>query len=160
MINRFIIMKELSTTEKSEIRIKQDRLRALLNIDSLLGVAPSEDCVDRESIVDFTSHEKNSLVLDIINSLDIQDYDTSFYEENGGKGFKVDCTVEDSLNHLERYNDFPIMEALYNELVVILANYDIEDVVGYEIVSKYLKMISVTQMCYEDLALEDCKKIC
>lgn len=152
-------MKELNKVEKSEIRIKQDRLRALLNIDSLLEVAPSEE-VDIGSIVDFTSHEKNSLVLDIINSLDIQDYDTSFYEENGGKGFKVDCTVEDSLNHLERYNDFPIMEALYNELVVILANYDIEDVVGYEIVSKYLKMISVTQMCYDDLALEDCKKIC
>lgn len=153
-------MKELNKTEKSEIRIKQDRLRALLNIDSLLKVSPSEDGVDRDCIVDFTSHEKNSLVLDIINSLNIQDYDTSFYEENGGKGYRVDCTVEESLNHLKRYNDFPIMKALYDELVVILANYDIKDVMGYEIVSKYLKMISVTQMCYSDLALEDCKKIC
>lgn len=145
----------------NEIRIKQDRLRALLSIESLFDVVPSEkvDSVDKKSILEFSNGEKTSLVLDIVNSLNITEFDTSFYEANGGNGYHVDCTVEESIDFLVNHNDSPIIQALYDEFVFVVANYDMEDLMDYEIPSKYLKMISVTQMCYEDLGLESCEKI-
>ena len=160
MNNRDNTMKDLNDVQKKEIRIKQDRLRALINIDSLLLDSPNGKA-NKDIIRDYTSHEKNSLLIDILNSLNIKEYDTSFYEENGGSGYKVDCTVEASINHINEYYrlDTPVINTLYNELVLAIANYDIEDLVDYEIISGYLKMISLSILCYEDIEFESCTKI-
>ena len=156
-------MKELNDVQLNEIRIKQDRLRALLNIDSLLEVSSpaSSSDVDLKIIDDFSSNEKRKLVLDIINSLNITEYDTTYLEENGGNTYFTTCTIEESIDHLKapHIKVNPPIVSLYNEMVNILANYDVKDLIINEVISKYLKMINVTTFCYDDLCLDECKKI-
>lgn len=156
-------MKELNDVQLNEIRIKQDRLRALLNIDSLLEVSSPDSSpeVDLKIIDDFSSNEKRKLVLDIINSMNITEYDTTYMEENGGKSYFHTCTIEESIDHLKtpHIKVNPPIVSLYEELVYALANYDVKDLIVNEVISKYLKMIDVTTFCYDDLCLDECKKI-
>lgn len=143
-------MTELNTEVKKEIRIKQDRLKALLDIESLVDVVSDDKVSDvkKKSILDYSGNEKNRLVIDIVNMCNIDDLD-KYYSEDNSK-FSTRVTIEDSISFdLNRFNDdstsFKVINMIINDFMYTLANYDIGDLMNYEVLVYYLKLIdSVT----------------
>ena len=148
-------MKELNDVEKKEIEIKQKRLQTLLSIDKLVDSADA-DSVDTDDILNYSYVEKNSLVLDILNSLYITDFD-EIYEDGGDT---VYLGIENTLKHFNKAKRRNIVETtIYNEFVSALANYDVSDLLGYEIIQNYLKIISDITLYYDDIDLSCCKTV-
>ena len=146
---------KIDSVKKEEILIKQNRLKVLLDIIKLLSAADSED-VDKSNIINYTLDEENNLVLDIMNLININELDSIHFSEEG-ELYKE--TIEDSIRYLFEKNDNPVKQQLLSEFIYAVANYDIEDLISYEIIQKYLKMIDVIVVSYDDLDLNDCKRI-
>ena len=147
-------MKELNDVEKKEIEIKQHRLKTLLSINKLVDSADA-DTVDKDDITNYANNEKNSLVLDIINSLHITDFDELYSEVDGSN---VICSIEDTIKHFSNSENL-VERSIYDEFVSVLASYDISDLLGYEFIHQYLKIIDVITSCYDEIDLGSCKTI-
>ena len=148
-------MNELNEVEKKEIEIKQHRLKTLLNIDKLIDSAAAD--VNTADIIDYSNSEKNNLVLDIVNSLCIDDFDEIYVETNGRS---VKCSIENLITNTIKYNScYKVFFIVYNEFVFAVATYDINDLLNYGIIHNYLKMMNVICLAYDEIDLESCKKM-
>ena len=143
----------LNEIEKKELNIKQNRLKALIDIELLVDSAAADSNVNIDRIVDFSINEKNELFLDIINSLNIDDFDEVFVDGDS----VVNCTIENTLDHVINSDDNKILSAIYDEFVFVLANYDITDLIELGIIQNYLKLINNSVLCYDEIHLVDCK---
>lgn len=156
-MNRNNIMSEfnLNEIEKKEFEIKQNRLKALIDIESLADSITADADVDKNRISNYAVNEKNELFLDIINSLNIDDFDSIFTDTDGSL---VNCTIENSLEYIINHGNNKILLNIYDELVSVLANYDITELVNVGIIHNYLKMINTVSSCYDEIYLDGIKK--
>ncbi len=147
----YIMSVELNHELKKEIKLKQSKLRVLLEVDAL-------NVDKKEDIVNYTLHEKSKLVTDIINMLDITELDQTFFDE----GFQVNCTIESLLKHIgevPNYRNQRVTVSIYEEFVFKLAYGDIDELLGFDVFNSYLKMLSVVSSCYDDIPSDQELKI-
>ena len=141
---------------KKEIRIKQDRLKTLIDIESLCDTISDNEFSDdkRNSILEYSSNEKNKLVIDIINMCNIHELD-DWYSEEGtfATRYTVESTVSFCLNctDLNRYTSDKVMKIILDDFMFILANYDIEDIVNLDVLVNYLKLIKDVSSDFDEI---------
>ena len=128
--------------KRKEVRIKQDRLKAVINIESMCDIV-SDDISDvkMNSISDYVFHEKNKLVIDIISMCGINGLD-DYYEDGR---ITIERDINDNLTCKclrSDYNSFDnTYDMIYNEFVSVLADYDIEDLLTFEVMEYFLKLL-------------------
>ena len=149
-------MTELNDVKKEEIRIKQNKLKTLIDIEKLTAVSTdSADSVNKDNILNYTKTEKHEIVLDILNDINITELDSFFIDTDTSL---VNLTIESDIDYLHRKSE-SVPEALYSEFISVLANYDIENLLDFGILNKYLTMLKALSSSYDDICLSDCKKI-
>lgn len=158
-------MKAFNVEVKKEIRIKQDRLKTLIDIESLCDSIPGSEFSDdkRNSILEYSSNEKSKLVIDIINMCNIHELDDCYSEEGT---FATRYTIESAVSFcldftdLNRYTSDKVMKIILDEFMFILANYDIEDIVNLDVLVNYLKLIKDVSSDFDEIndITEDLKK--
>lgn len=146
---------ELNKIQKEDIQIKQHKLKTILDIEKLVSSAEDDSSVNKFEIKNYATDEKNSIVLDIISSLNIDEFDEYFTDTDGSQ---VRCSIESDIKYFTKNNTI-VTDYIYSEFVSAIANYDIEDLVLYEVLGNYLKMIKEVNSCYDSMCLVDCKKI-
>ncbi len=149
-------MTNFNTEIKKEIRIKQDRLKTLIDIESLCDTVSDTEFSDdkRNSILEYSSNEKNKLVIDIINMCNIHELD-DWYSEEGtfATRYTVESTVSFCLNFtdLNRYTSDKVMKIILDDFMFILANYDIDDIVNLDVLVNYLKLIKDVSSDFDEI---------
>lgn len=149
-------MKNFNVEVKKEIRIKQDRLKTLIDIESLCDTISDNEFSDdkRNSILEYSSNEKNKLVIDIINMCNIHELD-DWYSEDGT--FATRYTIESDVSYclnftdLNRYTSDKVMKIILDDFMFILANYDIEDIVNLDVLVNYLKLIKDVSSDFDEI---------
>lgn len=128
--------------KRKEVRIKQDRLKAVINIESMCDIV-SDDISDvkMNSISNYVFHEKNKLVIDIISMCGINGLD-DYYEDGT---ITIERHITDNLKCNCLRSDYPSFDntydMIYNEFVSVLADYDIEELLTFEVMEYFLKLL-------------------
>lgn len=156
ILDIILFMKEFNDEKKKEIRIKQDRLKTLIDIESLCDSIPGNEFSDdkRNSILEYSSNEKNKLVIDIINMCNIHELDDWYTEERTfATRLTVESTVSSCLNFtdLNRYTSDKVLKIILDDFMFILANYDIEEIVNLDVLVNYLKLIKDVSSDFDEI---------